>query len=145
MGSEMCIRDRYKIVDIPIKMEKFYGKGKMLHPSVEEIEELIKTVPKGKIATIDALAKRLAKDFGTDVTCPMRTGNAIKKIAERYSQDNVDFQIPFWRIVRSDKLVIKSKNFEYWASKIEDEGFKLFFTKNGSIKIDVDSNRLFVF
>uniref|UniRef100_UPI003F5CE552 hypothetical protein n=1 Tax=Maribacter litoralis TaxID=2059726 RepID=UPI003F5CE552 len=74
-----------KIVDIPTKMEKFYGKGKMLHPSVEEIEELVKTIPKGFVATIDALAKRLATDFGTDVTCPMRTGNGIKKIAERYS------------------------------------------------------------
>tara|TARA_R110002126_G_scaffold236965_1_gene380529 strand:- start:2115 stop:2531 length:417 start_codon:yes stop_codon:yes gene_type:complete len=134
-----------KIVDIPTKMEKFYGKGKMLHPTVEVIEELVKTIPKGKVATIDALAKRLAKDFSTDVTCPMRTGNAIKKIAERYSQDNADFQIPFWRVIRSDKLVIKSKDFEYWASKIEDEGFKLLFTKKGTLKLDVDSTRLFVF
>lgn len=134
-----------KIVDIPVKMEKFYGKGKMLHPSVEVIEELVKTIPKGFVVTIDLIAKRLAKDFGTDVTCPMRTGNAIKKIAERYSNDNIDFQIPFWRVIRSDRLVIKSKNFEYWASQIEDEGFKLLFTKNGSIKVDVDSSRMFVF
>jgi len=134
-----------KIVDIPSKMEKFYGKGKMLHPAVEEIEELIKTIPKGSIATIDALAKRLATDFGTDVTCPMRIGNSIKKIAERYSNDNIDFKIPFWRVIRSDKLVIKSKNYEFWASQIEDEGFKLLFTKSGSIKLDVDSSRMFVF
>ncbi len=134
-----------KIVDIPIKMEKFYGKGKMLHPSVEEIEELVKTIPKGSVATIDALAKRLAIDFGTNVTCPMRTGNAIKKIAERYSTEKVDFKIPFWRVIRSDKLVVKSKNYEFWASQIEDEGFKLLFTKSGSIKLDVDSSRMFIF
>lgn len=134
-----------KIVAIPTKMEKFYGKGKMLHPSVEVIEELIKTIPKGKVATIDSLAKRLAKDYDTGVTCPMRTGNAIKKIAERYSNNNIDFQIPFWRIIRSDKLVIKFKNFEYWASQIEDEGFKLLYKKSGSIKVDVDSSRMFVF
>ena len=134
-----------KIVDIPIKMEKFYGKGKMLHPSVEEIEELVKTIPKGFVATIDAISKRLAKDFGTDVTCPMRTGNAIKKIAERYSNDTIDFKIPFWRVIRSDKLIIKSKNFEFSAAQIEDEGFMLLFTKSGSIKLDVDSSRMFVF
>ncbi len=134
-----------KIVDIPVKMEKFYGKGKMLHPSVEEIEELVKIIPKGFVVTIDAIAKRLAQDFGTDVTCPMRTGNAIKKIAERYSNDHIDYRIPFWRVIRSDKLVIKSKNFEFWASKIEDEGFKLLYTKSGAIKLDVDSSRMFVF
>ena len=134
-----------KIVDIPSKMEKFYGKGKMLHPSIEEIENLIKTIPICSVATIDALAKRLSTDFGTNVTCPMRTGNAIKKIAERYSNDNVDHKIPFWRVIRSNKMVIKSKNFELWASKIEDEGFKLLFPKPGSIKLDIDSNKMFNF
>jgi len=134
-----------KIVDIPIKMEKFYGKGKMLHPSIIDIEELVRTIPKGSVATIDSLAKRLAKIFSIDVTCPMRTGNALKKIAERYSNDNMDIKIPFWRVIRSDKLVIKSKNFEFWASKIEDEGFKLIFTKSGSIKLDVDSEKVFLF
>jgi len=105
-----------RIVTIPVKMEKFYGKGKMLHPSMEEVEELIKIIPKGFLATIDSLSKRLAKDSGTDVACPMRTGNAIKKISERYSNDNIDFKLPFWRVIRSNKQVVKTKNFEFWAS-----------------------------
>ncbi len=134
-----------KLVGIPIKMEKFYGKGTMLHPSMEDIEELVKVIPKGTIATIDGLTKRLSKDFGTDVTCPMRTGNALKKIAERYSSDAIDFQVPFWRVIRSDTQVIKSKNFEFWASLIEDEGFTLLYTKPGAIKVDVDAGRMFAF
>lgn len=134
-----------KIVTIPTKMEKFYGKGTMLHPAIEDIEELVKTIPYGSVATIDAISKRLAKDFGTDVTCPMRTGNVIKKIAERYSNDTIDFKIPFWRVIRSDKMILKSKNFEFWASQLEDEGFKLSFTKSGSIKLDVDSSSMFLF
>jgi len=134
-----------KIVDIPVKMEKFFGKGKMLHPSVEQVEELLKMIPKGSIATIDSLTKRLSDDFDTDVTCPMRTGNAIKKIAERYSNDNIDLKVPFWRVIRSNKLVVKSKNYEFSASQIEDEGFKLIFTKSDAIKVDVDSSKIFVF
>ena len=133
-----------KIVDIPTKMEKFYGKGKMLHPTVEEIEEIIKTIPKGYVVTIDAIAKRLAKTFNTDVTCPMRTGNAIKRISERYSSTNINYKIPFWRVIRSDMQVVKTKNHEFWASKIEDEGFKLLFTKSGSIKVNADSNSMFI-
>lgn len=134
-----------KIVDIPVKMEKFFGKGTMLHPSVSEVEELIKMIPEGYIATIDSITKRLSKNFETDAACPMRTGNAIKKIAERYSSNTIDFNIPFWRVVRSNKLIIKSKNFELAASKIEDEGFKLVYTKSDTIKVDVDAARMFTF
>ncbi|WP_420575178.1 hypothetical protein [Kordia sp.] len=134
-----------KIVDIPLKMEKFYGKGSMLHPSIEAVEELIKTIPKGCITTIDVLAKRLANDFDTDVTCPMRTGNAIKKIAERYAIDTVDHNIPFWRVIRSNAFVIKSKNYEFSASQIEAEGFELLYTKSDTIKVIIDTNSMFSF
>jgi len=133
-----------KIVDIPVKMEKFYGKGKMLHPAIEEIEALIQTIPQGFVTTIDTVAKRLAKDFNTDVTCPMRTGNSIKKIAEQYSKENIDFKMPFWRIIRTDKIVVKSKNYELAAAQIEDEGFELVYTKSGAIKVEVDESKMFL-
>ena len=85
----------YKIVDVPEKMEKFYGKGTMLHPSIKEVEELLKEIPKGKITTLEVLGKKLAEDYGTDVTCPMRTGNAIKKISERYLKTRFDHNVVF--------------------------------------------------
>jgi len=134
-----------KIVSIPEKMEKFYGKGTMLHPSVNDIEILIKKIPKGYVTTIDTLTKRLSKDFNTDVACPMRTGNAIKKISERYSNDNIDYKVPFWRVIRTNKMVVKSNNFEFWAIQLEAEGFKLDFTKKNDIKITADSNHIFTF
>lgn len=137
--------DKSKIVTIPVKMEKFYGKGKMLHPNLEDVEELVRTIPKGQIATIETLCKKLSNNYGTDVTCPMRTGNAIKKISENYSVDNIDESVPFWRVVKTDKMTIKLKTPEFWATKIEDEGFDLSFTKSGAIKVNFDSNALFRF
>ncbi len=134
-----------KIVDIPAKMEKFFGKGSMLHPSINEVEALIRLIPRGSVTTIDLITKRLSEDFKTDVTCPMRTGNAIKKIAERYSSNTIDFKIPFWRVIRSNKLIINSKSFEFAAFKIKDEGFELIYTKSDAIKVDVDAARLFTF
>ena len=139
------MRNKNNIVSIPVKMEKFYGKGTMLHPSADEIEALIKTIPQGSLATIDALCKRLANDTGVNVTCPMRTGNAIKKISEQYSSNYVDTNIPFWRVIKSNKQIIKSKNYELWASKIEDEGFELDYTKLGLIKVNVDDSKMFSF
>lgn len=134
-----------KIVDIPVKMEKFYGKGKMLHPSIEEIEEVVKLIPKGFVITIKEVAKRLSKEFGTEVTCPMRTGNGLKKIGERYSRSTIDVQMPFWRVIRADKFVIKSKNMELSASLIENEGFTLLLKKTDSIKIEVALDQIFTF
>ena len=134
-----------KIVDVPVKMEKFFGKGKMLHPSINDIEELVKTIPKGFVATIDTIGKLLANDFGTDVACPMRTGNGIKKIADRYLNQDVDYNIPFWRVVRSNNLVVKSKNYELSASQIEGEGFSLEYTKSEAIKVIFKEDKLFTF
>lgn len=136
---------KYKIVDIPVKMERYFGEGKMLHPTMEQIEELLKKIPVGSLTTIDELAKKMASEAGTDVTCPMRTGNILKKISERYSNYTIDRDLPFWRVLRKDKLVIKSKNYEFSASLIEDEGFELVYTKSGAIKIDVEEDLIFTF
>ena len=132
-----------KIVSIPEKMEKFYGKGTMLHPVPNDIEALIKKIPRGKVLSIDMLAKRLANDHGTDVTCPMRTGNAIKKISKRYSAENLDRDLPFWRVIRKDNLVVKTDNYEFWATQLEEEGFELSYTKAQAIKVMVDEKDLF--
>jgi len=131
-----------KIVSIPVKMEKYYGKGSMLHPASEDIEALIQTIPIGKIATIETLCQKLSNDFGTNVTCPMRTGNAIKKIAENYFSNQNDNIIPFWRVIRKDSMLIKSKVYEFCASRIEDEGFHLSYSKSGAIKVHFDSEEV---
>jgi alkylated DNA nucleotide flippase Atl1 len=137
--------NKSKIVDIPSKMEKYYGKGKMLHPSIEVVEDVLRYIPQGKISTIDLVCKKLATDFGTDVTCPMRTGNNLKKIALNYSDGTIDNNFPFWRVIRTDKMMIKFQNYEFWASKLEDEGFILSFSKSGNIKVDFQSDSLFDF
>ncbi|MBW1294859.1 MGMT family protein [Aquimarina litoralis] len=134
-----------KIVAIPTTMEKYFGKGTMLHPSVAEVEELVKQIPVGKITTIKELASHLAKIQGTHVACPMRTGNAIKKIAERHTLLEPDFKIPFWRVVRNDKKMVKSKNYEQWVSKIEDEGFEINYTTKGDAVVNFTEDVLFSF
>jgi len=111
----------------------------------EEVEELIRRIPANRITTIDQVAAQLAKSHGTDVTCPMRTGNAIKKIADQYTLESVDADVPFWRVVRTNALMIKSKQRESWAALIEDEGFELDYTKSGDVKVKFDAEDVFLF
>lgn len=137
--------DKPNIVDIPEKMEKFYGKGKMLHPNIDIVEPVINLIPKGKITTIEVLGSKLAADFEVEITCPMRLGNTIKKIAKQ-NPDLNESPIPYWRIIRTDRLVIKTENFEIIAVKLEEEGFELSFNnKSGNIKVLFDEYQIFSF
>lgn len=134
-----------KIVDIPEKMQKYYGVGKMLHPDMERVEEAVRQIPTGKLVTIDDLAKKMAKEVGADVSCPLRTGNAIKKIADRFLSQTIDSDIPFWRVVRKDKYLVKSKNYEFVAAQLEKEGFQLGYNKKGEISVEFTADGVYQF
>lgn len=134
----------YKIVDVPVTMEKFFGKGKMLHPSLKLVESVVNTIPRGQVSTINILAKKLAKDFNVDVTCPMRFGNHIKKLAKQFP-DLDSSTVPYWRVLRANETLVKTENYEACASKLEDEGFELSFKKPDQIKVIFDKDALFTF
>ena len=69
-------------------MQKFYGNGHMLHPEVSMLLELLEVIPRGKVTTIEILAQQLSSMYGTDVTCPMRTGNLLKKLSKSTKNSN---------------------------------------------------------
>lgn len=136
---------QWKVVDVPVKMEKFFGKGKMLHPDKDIVENLVRTIPSGMITTIDILGKKLADDYGTKVTCPMRLGNIIKKMSTNHSPQQAEESIPFWRVIRTDQMMVKLKDYEFWAAKLEHEGFALNYTPKEQIKIQFKNEQLFKF
>ena len=132
-----------KIIDVPEKMQKFYGTGKMLHPDVEMVEEQLKSIPMGKVTLVDALCKKLSSEYGTDVACPMRTTAAIKKITESYIHHESNDLMPYWRIVRTNHLLINSPYLEICASKLGKEGFTIDMTNKGNYKVTDIQDRIF--
>jgi hypothetical protein len=93
-----------KIVNIPPKMVRF-GKGTMLIPTPKLVDILIRKVPKGKLVTVGELRRKLAADFGTDVTCPLTTGIFLRVAAEAAEEDRANGHArvtPFWRVVKDD-------------------------------------------
>ena len=133
------------IVPIPAKMEKYYGAGMMLHPAVEVVENAIAAIPYGKVATIDTLCQKLSIDFGTDVTCPMRTGNAIKKIIGKYIEHEPEAAVPFWRVIRGNEMLINSKHVDTCALRLKKESFKLHYTEKGDIKVLIEDGQVHSF
>lgn len=130
-----------KKVAIPSKMEKFYGAGTMLHPDKESVEELLAIVPLGKVATIDSICQKLARDNQTNVTCPMRTGNFVKRIIE--SSYNEETDLPFWRIIRKNYMLINSELINECADRLREEGFEVRQNSKGEFTVLNAEKRLF--
>lgn len=94
-----------KIVNIPPKMAKRFGTGKMLIPRPLDVDALIRKVKEGKLVTQDEIRKRLAKDFRADVTCPITTGIFVRIAAEAAEEDLREGRkqiTPYWRVIKSD-------------------------------------------
>jgi len=94
-----------KIVDIPPKMVKRLGTGKMLIPRPLDVDALIRKVEKGRLVIQNRIRERLAKDFGVDVTCPITSGIFIRIAAEAAEEDLRAGRkeiTPYWRVIKSD-------------------------------------------
>jgi alkylated DNA nucleotide flippase Atl1 len=93
-----------KLVQVPPKMSRF-GKGTMLIPTPMLVDELVKRIPKGKLVTVGELRRKLAADFGADVTCPLTTGIFVRIAAEAAEEDRAKGRrriTPYWRVVKDD-------------------------------------------
>jgi 6-O-methylguanine DNA methyltransferase, DNA binding domain len=93
-----------KIVKVPPKMSPF-GSGTMLIPTPKLIDAMIRKVPKGKLVTVSELRRKLARDFRTDVTCPLTTGIFVRIAAEAAEEDRVNGKkriAPYWRVIKDD-------------------------------------------
>lgn len=115
-----------KIVEIPPKMTKKFGTGKMLIPRPLNVDALIRKVKKGKLVTQSQIREKLAKDFKADVTCPITTGIFIRIAAEAAEEDlraGRKQVTPYWRVLKPDGSLNEKfpGGFERQAALLEKE------------------------
>ncbi len=90
-----------QIVEIPQKLIGKYGMGMMLIPAPQQIEEVIRLIPKGQIMTVSQIRNYLARKFQVVTTCPLVTGIYIKLIAQAAEEEGRK-SLPWWRVIKSD-------------------------------------------
>jgi alkylated DNA nucleotide flippase Atl1 len=76
----------------------------MVIPSPAEVDEVMRRVPKGSLATVNEIRACLAKKHGTDVACPMTTGIFawIAAHAAEESRNAGEKSItPYWRTLKT--------------------------------------------
>jgi alkylated DNA nucleotide flippase Atl1 len=94
-----------KIVEIPQKMQKRFGIGKMLIARPLDVDALIRKVQKGKLVTVSQIMGKLAKDAHASCACPMTTGIFLRIVAEVAEEDIRNGKkdvTPYWRVVKAD-------------------------------------------
>lgn len=94
-----------KIVDIPPRMQRNWGKGKMAIADPRDVERIMRRVRKGRVATVLQVMGLLANEYGVDAVCPMTTGIFMRTIAETAEEDRAVGEMritPYWRTIKSD-------------------------------------------
>lgn len=119
-----------KVVEVPAKMQKRFGKGKMIIATPMIIDGIVRTIPKGKLATVSAIMDRLAADFDTDSACPITTGIFLNIVAKAAEEDRAAGRkriAPYWRVLKT-KGALNPKypgGMQAHAAKLEEEGHEI--------------------
>lgn len=80
-------------------------KGKMLIPRPLDVDALVHQIPRGKLATVEQIRQRLARDCGADFACPLTTGIFLRIAAEAAEEDLSQGRqaiTPYWRVIKND-------------------------------------------
>ncbi len=100
-----------KVEEITEKMNQKWGTGTVVIPAPREVDELMRTIPEGKLTTINEIRNALAERHGATIGCPMTTGifaGIAAKAADEDEQEGIDNYTPYWRTLKA-KGVLNEK------------------------------------
>jgi len=63
-----------KVQEITDKMSKRWETGTVVIPAPEEVDEIMRKVPEGKLITINGIRAALAQKHGATIGCPITAG-----------------------------------------------------------------------
>ena len=78
-----------------------YGGEKMFFAPPISYDEIMKTVPYGKVITVGAIREFFAKNNNADFTCPMTAGIFVS-IAASASYQRTENETPYWRTLKAN-------------------------------------------
>jgi len=123
-------KDLPKVEKILPKQEKFWGKGTIVIPAPIEVDEIMRSVPKGKLITINRIREKLAEKHDATMGCPITTGifaSISAHAAEERRAEGETEITPWWRTVK-EKGVLNPKypgGMENQKNLLEKEGFEI--------------------
>ena len=128
-----------RVVEIDEGMSQRWGTGTVVIPDPMEVDEIMRSVPKGKLITINQIRARLAKKHSATIGCPITTGifaGIATRAAEEDAAEGKKVITPYWRTLKvggvlSDKF---PGGVEAQAKKLEAEGHTIEPDRKGKPK-----------
>jgi len=120
-------KDLPRVVEITGKMSTRWGTGTVVIPAPREVDEIMRSVPRGKLITINQIRERLAKRHSATIGCPITTGifaSIAARAAEEAKAEGEKNITPYWRTLKvggelSDKF---PGGVEVQAARLREEG-----------------------
>ena len=97
-------KDFPKVAEIDCTKTKRWGEGTFVIPAPLEVDAAMKQVRRGKLTTIDAIRKALAKKHGATIACPITTGIFAWIAAHAADEDEHEGRkriTPYWRTLKT--------------------------------------------
>ena len=94
-----------KVVKLKDKARDKWGADSMVVPSPQEVEQLMRQVPPGKLTTVNRIREIIARRHRAPLCCPVTTGIfvwIIANAAEEQERQGRKPITPFWRTLKSD-------------------------------------------
>jgi hypothetical protein len=103
----------------------------MLVPTARQVDDFIRSIPKGVEMDVRALRTALAIEHGAQVTCPVTIGYHLRTVAEAANEDlergmELSAIAPFWRVLDANTPTTKKLSFgaEFVTAQRKREGLK---------------------
>jgi hypothetical protein len=97
-------KDLPKVVPIEGRMTKRWGTGTVVIPAPIEVDAIMRTVPQGKLITINQIREQLAHKHKATIGCPITTG-IFAWIAAHAAEEALAAGrkrvTPYWRTIKS--------------------------------------------
>jgi hypothetical protein len=97
-----------KVEKISSKMSKRWGVGTVVIPAPREVDALMKSVPEGKLVTINQMRAALARKHRATIGCPITTGIfawVAANAAEESGQKGESMITPYWRTLKTGGVI----------------------------------------
>lgn len=123
-----------KVVTITEKMSQRWGTGTVVIPAPLEVDGYMRSVPAGKVTTINHIRKALARKHTATIGCPITTGIfawvAANAADERAFGGDRDIT-PYWRTLKAGgELNPKYPGgVEGQAARLEEEGHIISYSR----------------
>jgi hypothetical protein len=93
-----------QVAEIDCTKSKRWGEGTFVIPAPLEVDAAMKKIRSGKLTTIDAIRKALAKKHGATIACPITTG--IFAWIAAHAADEAEAEgarriTPYWRTLKT--------------------------------------------